>query len=329
MARLPKQYKTQLARAARARAFTLVLPCAQAFAILLFRGEAFLKSVFIFVDGLGLAPAGADNPVRPEICPALCGLIESHSVSIDACLGVPGLPQSASGQTTLFTGVNAAQALGAHVEGFPGPSLRRIVDTDNLFMQLMARGLKCRFADAYLADSVEEIAARRFRSVTTAMALSRPSTISLRADLFANNAVFQDITRDLLAHKGYTGGTLSPEVAADHLMQVALANDFTLFEYFQSDRAGHSCDRAIAESVLKLLDAFIGRVASMAEQSGMLFVLTSDHGNIENLSVRTHTLNRIPLIAIGPGADMLLARAASLADVTPLLVEILTGSPMS
>lgn len=288
-----------------------------------------LKSLFIFVDGLGLAPAGGNNPVRSEICPNLCGLIEAHSVAIDACLGVPGLPQSASGQTTLFTGVNAAKALGSHAEGFPGPSLRRIVDTDNIFMQLMARGLKCRFADAYLADSVEEIAARRFRSVTTTMALTRPSTISLRADLLANAAVFQDITRDLLTRKGYTGGTLAPEAAADHLMQVALANDFTLFEYFQSDRAGHTCDHAVAESVLALLDAFVGRVATMAEQSGMLFVLTSDHGNIEDLSVRTHTLNKVPLIALGPGAVELLARAKSLVDVTPCLVEILTGSPMS
>lgn len=281
------------------------------------------------MDGLGLAPAGECNPVRPEICPNLCGLIDGHSVPIDACLGVPGLPQSASGQTTLFTGVNAAKAFGAHAEGFPGPTLRKIVDADNLFIQLMARGLKCRFADAYLADTVEEIAARRFRSVTTTMALTRPSTISLRADLLANGAVFQDITRDLLRRKGYTGGTLPPETAAEHLMQVAIANDFTLFEYFQSDRAGHSCDLDTAAAVLSLLDAFVGRAAQMAAQSGMLFVLTSDHGNIEDLSVRTHTLNKVPLIALGPGADRMLSGVESLVDVTPRLVEILTGSPMS
>ena len=288
-----------------------------------------MKTLFLFVDGFGIAPPGADNPVRPEICPNLCRLVADHSVAIDARLGVPGLPQSASGQTTLFTGVNASQAVGRHVEGFPGPSLRRIVDRDNLFLRLEERKLRCRFADAYLADTPEEIAARRFRSVTTTMALTRPSTLCLRADLAANAAVFQDITRAALLSKGYSGPTLDAETAASHLFQVALAHDFPLFEYFQTDRAGHSCDPAAAAAVLGLLDAFVGSLAAQADAAGMLFLLTSDHGNIEDLSVRTHTLNPVPFIATGPGSGRLLAEVRSLQDVTPRLVELLTGVPMN
>ena len=82
-----------------------------------------MKQLFIFVDGLGLAPPADDNPVRPEVCPAVCGLIGSRSVPLDACLGVPGLPQSATGQATLFCGRNAAAFMGRHVTGFPGPTL--------------------------------------------------------------------------------------------------------------------------------------------------------------------------------------------------------------
>ena len=51
-----------------------------------------MKVVFLFIDGVGLSEPAADNPVNPEVCPALCRLIAGHSVPIDACLGVDGLP---------------------------------------------------------------------------------------------------------------------------------------------------------------------------------------------------------------------------------------------
>ena len=30
-----------------------------------------MKLLFVFIDGLGLRPPAADNPVNPEVCPAL------------------------------------------------------------------------------------------------------------------------------------------------------------------------------------------------------------------------------------------------------------------
>lgn len=68
-----------------------------------------MKFVYLFIDGVGIAPPSPDNPVNPEVCPALCRLIRDHGKPIDANLDVPGLPQSATGQTTMFTGVNASQ----------------------------------------------------------------------------------------------------------------------------------------------------------------------------------------------------------------------------
>ena len=92
-----------------------------------------MKILFLFIDGVGMRRAAADNPVNPEVCPTLCRLIDKHSKSIDACLGVEGLPQSATGQATMFTGLNCAKAMGRHCEGFPGPSLRRLIEENNLF----------------------------------------------------------------------------------------------------------------------------------------------------------------------------------------------------
>ena len=65
-----------------------------------------VKIVFLFMDGVGLRESAADNPVNPEVCPTLCRLIANHSKPIDACLGVEGLPPSATGQATMFTDVN-------------------------------------------------------------------------------------------------------------------------------------------------------------------------------------------------------------------------------
>ena len=118
-----------------------------------------MKFVFLFIDGVGLAPPSPDNPVNPEVCPTLCRLIAQHAVPIDACLSMPGLPQSATGQATMFTGVNAPVFMGRHCEGFPGPGLRDLIGKDNLFLQLKARGKKVMIAagDTFRAGAVEQV----------------------------------------------------------------------------------------------------------------------------------------------------------------------------
>jgi len=282
-----------------------------------------VKVLFLFIDGVGLRPPATDNPVHSGICPTLCHLIEQHGVSIDACLEVTGLPQSATGQTALFTGVNASQIMGRHCEGFPGPTLRKLIEQGNLFMDLSRKGLRCRFADAYLVDSVDELRGRRFKSVTTVMALTQPETISIQDDLMANQAVFHDITRKSLQEKGLAIPLVTPPQAAEHLIEVALANDFTLFEFFQTDLAGHSCQYDQACETLRTLDLFLDMAVRLCKTTGLLLILTSDHGNIEDMGTRGHTRNPVPLIALGPGADEIKNLASSLTDITPRLTRLM------
>jgi hypothetical protein len=279
--------------------------------------------LLIFVDGVGLRGPAPDNPVATAVCPTLCRLLSEHAVSIDACLNVAGLPQSATGQTTLFTGINAPQAMGRHMEGFPGPSLRTLIAERNLLLDLSRQGKRTRFANGYLAESVGEIRARRFKSVTTVASLTCPETICLREHLLANQAVFHDITRATMRQRGYTGPLVTPQAAAEHLIQVALAHDFTLFEFFLTDLAGHSHNMQEALTTLDLLDQFLTPVCAMAVEQGLLLVLTSDHGNIECMDAHGHTTNPVPLVALGPGAAELQRGATSLMDVTPRLEKLL------
>jgi bisphosphoglycerate-independent phosphoglycerate mutase (AlkP superfamily) len=54
-------------------------------------------------------------------------------------------------------------------------------------------------------------------------------------------------------------------------------------------------------------------------------ILTSDHGNIEDLSVRNHTLNDVPTFVWGAARNKLSKPIVNLADITPAIMEILTS----
>ncbi len=280
-----------------------------------------MKAIFLFVDGVGLRSPAPDNPVNAEVCPTLLRLIAEHGKPIDACLGVAGPPQSATGQATMFTGMNAPVFMGRHCEGFPGPSLRAEIERSNLFLQLRARGRRVKFADAYLVDSAEELAARRFKSVTTVMALTAPETLSFADDLLDGQAVLQDLTRESIRDRYPDIPVIGPAAAAAHLFGLARAHDFTLHEFFQTDVAGHTLDYARACAVLRLYDAFLAPLVRFSQAAGITLLLTSDHGNVEDMQERGHTRNPVPFVAYGPYEAEIRARVESLVDVTPAVMR--------
>ena len=53
---------------------------------------------------------------------------------------------------------------------------------------------------------------------------------------------------------------------------------------------------------------------------GLLVVLTSDHGNIEDITTRRHTTNPIPLLAWGHDAQDFVGGVADLSGVTPRIL---------
>ena len=282
-------------------------------------------TLLVFIDGLGIGPSDETiNPIYGGGCPHLFALLDRHAQAIDACLGVPGLPQSATGQTALLTGVNAAQAIGRHVEGFPGAALRKIIVEQNIFCHLRRHGLRSTFANGYYVADLEDVRRARRQSVTTVATLGALGTVRTQMDIENDRAVYQDLTRQSLREKGYAGPLVTPEQAAAHLVDITMAHDLTLFEYFRTDRAGHRGDPSATRDVLSLLDAFLGALTLGAAKRGYLMILTSDHGNVEDCRTRLHTLNAVPFVAFGEGADELQGRVASLTDITPLIVEHMT-----
>lgn len=280
------------------------------------------RILFLFIDGLGMGSKDPFiNPIYSGCSPHLARLLDEVAVPIDATLGVEGLPQSATGQATLFSGNNASELLGRHLSGFPNEQLKAFLRESNLLLNLREAGVSATFANAYYRyGALSEAVRRRRQSVTTVAAMSALPRVRNEADLLSGKAVFQDLTREQLRSRGYDGPLLEPEEAAGHLLAVAEEYEFCLFEYFQSDLMAHRAERSEVEEMLERLDRFMAHLLAFADHEGHLLLVSSDHGNVEDSRTKAHSMNPVPLVALGSGAEMFCA-ASSLTDVTPMILK--------
>lgn len=293
-----------------------------------------VQSVFLFfIDGLGIGARNSNNPLdglanaeplaifRGEEPPRyLDGIV----IPTDACLGIEGRPQSASGQTTILTGINAPAQLGYHKQGFPNAAMREIISDHSVFLQLTREGIgPLTFANAYTKWFFDE--RPRWVSATTAAVEAASLRFRTIADLRAGRAVYQDFTNGVLIQRGEDVKPRSVEEAAAILADLSAEHRFTLYEYFITDKIGHAQDMKAARLVLSQLSQLIRELLGRIDLHKTSVILTSDHGNIEDLSSRNHTLNAVPTIAWGANRDQITERIRNLADITPAIVDMLTA----
>ena len=292
------------------------------------------KIVLIFIDGIGIGendrtinPCAIDgiqlfNHFRNEDFPKDI-IYNGIALGVDANLGVDGLPQSATGQTTLFTGINASKLLGRHLNGFPNQKLRDVLIEQSILKILKNAGKKCAFLNAFRPPFFDYDLAEIIRhlSVTTVMNFYAGLPFFGIDDILAKKAVYQDIINKSLIEKGFEVPQIGPEVAGEIVANQSKRHDFLLFEYFQTDRAGHSRDRKRAEQEMFKLEIFLKAILDNLEKNTLLIV-TSDHGNIEDLSVKGHTRNPSMTLLFGPGAKILSTKLKSLTDFVPAIKSI-------
>jgi hypothetical protein len=243
----------------------------------------------------------------------------------DARLGVEGLPQSATGQTTILTGVNAAQLIGRHLNGYPSPRLKQALAEHSIYKKLMARGRLVTFANAYTRNYIEN--PPRFISATTVAAQSAGVQLRMLEDLQEGRAVSHDFTNRFLIELGLDVMQREPEEAGRDLARLAADYDSTLYEHFITDRIGHERDRELSRSLTRqhipLLTRFVRSVLEAADLERQTIIVTSDHGNIEDASTRSHTLNPVATLAFGVAREYIASRVRSLIDITPTIIEAL------
>ncbi|MCU1264762.1 MAG: hypothetical protein JWM21_1080 [Acidobacteria bacterium] len=290
-----------------------------------------MSVLLFFIDGLGIGSRGRHNPLDGLVGAeplavfqqeALPVIFDGIVVPTDACLGVPGRPQSASGQTTILTGINAPAQLGYHKQGFPNAALLEIIREHSIFRQLKASGINpITFANAYTQRFFDD--RPRWISATTAAVEAAQIPFRTVADLKKGRAVFMDFTNEFLIARGEDVATQTPEEAAGVLANVARENRFTLYEYFITDKVGHAQDMDAARAVVLNLAAMIRGLLGKLDLDQTTVILTSDHGNIEDLSTRNHTLNAVPTIVWGADRQRVANQIKSLADITPAIIEVL------
>jgi hypothetical protein len=243
--------------------------------------------------------------------------------AVDATLGLPGLPQSATGQTTLYTGVNAARRLGHHVAAFPGPRLRAILERQSLFRRLSRHGLSCTLANAYSPRYAELVRERRLRWPASVWALwAGGGRLRGASELQRGEAVSWDVTGDRWGGAGVGGAPqIPPEQAGRQLAALAAAHRLTLFETHLTDLAGHHRFGIDAGLALRRIDGLLAGLLP-ALDAGVTIVVISDHGNFEAADHKRHTRNPVPLLAFGEDAANF-RRVRSLAGVAPAVVRTL------
>ena len=289
--------------------------------------------LLFFIDGLGIGTRGPFNPLDnlPNAAPLAVfqnetpeSFLEGIVVPTDPRLGIEGRPQSASGQTTILTGINAPATIGYHKQGFPNKPLLEIIGQHSIFRQLSEAGVEpITFANAYTSGFFSE--RPRWISATTAAVEAAGLRFRTMEDVRNGNAVFMDYTNRFLIERGEDVAIRTENEAARVLSSIVAQNRFTLYEYFITDKVGHAQDMGAARLVLTSLALFLRETLIRLDLKRTTVILTSDHGNIEDLSLRNHTLHLVPTIVWGAQRERIAARIKNLADITPAIVSLLTN----
>lgn len=274
----------------------------------------------------GAAPSPVLEARTPTLDALRAGALSVPAVyrELDATLGHEGLPQSATGQTALLTGSNAADAMGGHYGPWPGPTLRRLLDAGSVFADAVAAG-GASLANAYPPGYFAARAGRRFKPNAVAYA-AQAAGLPQRGQ--AEYAAAEAVPSDLVgAHLERDGGPLGPRGSARVLSDLAARHALTVLDVWLTDAYGHAQDFAAAKELMERVDeavSFLVADPDGAVARGATLVVTSDHGNVEDLSVPTHTRNPVPLYAVGEGAEAFSA-AGTLLDVAPAIRALLAG----
>jgi len=303
------------------------------------------RLLFIFLDGVGL---GADDPTLNPLAragmPCLRVLLGGRSLtasaapfesdlvslrSLDAGLGVAGLPQSATGQAVLLTGVNIPAELGYHYGPKPNPAVARyLTDGQTLFSWLHASGKTAALLNAYPPRYFEGIASgKRLYSAIPLAVASAGYPLFTKDHLYAGQALSADFTglgwRTML---GLTDAPLlSAHEAGKKLAELAQGYDFSLFEYWASDYAGHKQDMDWAVEQMETFDGVLAGLVSAWDLDADLILVTSDHGNLEDLSTRRHTDASAPGLVIGRQHKRFTQGLTDLTGIAPRIRALLAG----
>jgi 2,3-bisphosphoglycerate-independent phosphoglycerate mutase len=301
-----------------------------------------MNFLFLFMDGVGLgSDQPSKNPLAAAKMPNLHGLLGGHKlvagsppletnratlVAIDPNLGVEGLPQSATGQAALLTGNNVPWAVGEHYGPKPNQAVRDQLAQGTLFSELTQRGYTAGLLNAYPDGYFSGIdSGKRLYSAIPQAVVDAGLSLKTSEDYYAEEALSADFTGEgWRKHLKVSDSPLyPPHQAGVQLAVLAMKVDFAFFEYWPSDYAGHRQDKSGAIELLETFDGVLAGLLDRWDDECGLILITSDHGNLEDITTRRHTDNPVPALVIGAPhlRTRFCQRLETLADIAPAILQ--------
>lgn len=296
--------------------------------------------LILFLDGVGLGDANSGaNPFMHAHMPAVQSLLgvlhltkegagtingPAALLGLDASLGVPGLPQSGTGQTTILTGRNAPALLSEHVGPYPNQKLRELLARESLFHTLRQADQPVAYANAYpkrFLDRLERGTGRL--SANTQAAHMAGLKIRGTKDLQQGRAIAALLSNDFWPEPQAQLPPLSPYEAGRQLVALAEDHALTFFEFWYSDVLGHKLEREKSIETLSRLDQFLAGVLNRLDRTRSLLLVVSDHGNFEDWTTKKHTTNPALSILVAEDVARYAAGLADLTDVKPTVLSFL------
>jgi len=299
------------------------------------------RILVLFLDGVGLGePDPERNPFVRARMPGLAHLLNGQPLAagaapfegphatllaLDAALGVAGRPQSASGQAALLTGENVPARIGSHYGPKPNGLIASILREGNLFQETLQRGGTAALLNAYPPRYFDSIlSGRRLYSAIPLAAHTAGLPLMTAADLQEGSALSADFTGEGWAAQPQfpPAPVYTPLDAGRLLAELARRYQLAWFDYWPSDYVGHRGKMPEALRLLETLDAVLAALVEAWGRRRDLIVITSDHGNLEDLSRRGHTENPVPALLIGP-KSLRRIFAKDLRDLTDFSTSVL------
>ncbi len=297
------------------------------------------RVIYLFYDGIGIGMNDSDSNPFSRYSHSYLSVLGGKSPSqalptgwevipTDPRLGMSGLPQSASGQTALWTGVNGARIMGHHMTGFPGPTLIKVIEKYSIIKKFCEYGLKASLLNCYTEHYFERVKKNpRLLSVSSHIQRASGQAFLTLDDLKMNRALYMDYTHEVL-HK------ICPECKEDFpvidakqrgadLAKIMQGYDLTIHEFFLTDKAGHARSWEMAEWCIGTIERFLAGLVPCLNVERDLLLISSDHGNMENLTTKTHTMNLVPTFAYGKFAKQAAQKIKTLLDIPRFIYEIM------
>lgn len=301
-----------------------------------------MRILFLFVDGIGLGTDDPEtNPFAIAKLPTLHALSNGQRwlaatrrqaskraifIPTDPRLGVAGRPQSGTSQAAILTGKNVPELVGRHYGPKPDEATRAILDKSNIFKQVRAAGKRAALLDGY-PDKLIDNYDRGYRLPSSIQYATRAAGQALFGleDLIAERALSAEWTGAPLRNylKNDAIPVYSPQEAGRKLVQLARDYDFAFHSHWMTDHIGHRGTLEEGIELLQILDGVMEGVMESWDDSEGLVILTSDHGNMEQIGDRRHTENDVPTVIIGDAKEAFAEGLSQLTDFAPRIAKIL------